>query len=96
MNVTLDEGAELKMRFLREDDRRTVGAWIDYLREWESNPIAKRYSRKLAALDDTYVLSTNTDLRIFYTLKKDAIVVLDFARQSLLDRMAQTVEADEA
>jgi mRNA-degrading endonuclease RelE of RelBE toxin-antitoxin system len=84
MNVTVAEPAQIILRNMSEDDRRKVGAWIDYLKRWDTDPFAKQHSKKLDTSDNVYMLLTSTDIRIFFALEEDTITVLDLARKATI------------
>jgi hypothetical protein len=84
MNVTVAEPAQIVLRNASDDDRRRVWAWIDNLRRWETDPFVQQHSKKLDAGENVYMLLTSTDLRIFFSVEKDTITVLDVARRATI------------
>ncbi len=84
MNVNIGESAQIVLRNLSDDERRRVGAWIDNLRKWESDPFIQQHSKKLDLGGNVYMLLTSTDLRIFFSLDEDSITVLDVARRATI------------
>ncbi len=84
MNVTVAEPAQIALRNLSDDDRRRVWAWIDNLKRWESDPFVQQHAKKLDAGDNTYMLLTSTEFRLFFSLEKDAITVLDVAKKATI------------
>jgi hypothetical protein len=85
MNVIQTPPVEIALRTLGPEDRRRVLAWLDHLWNWENDPVVRERSHRLDAAHDVYVLKTSGDFRIFFTLEKDRIVVLDIAtRETLL------------
>ena len=93
MHVNVAESAQIVLRNMGEEDRRKVWAWIDLLRKWDTDPYAQRHSRRLDPRDNAYMLLTNTDLRIFFTLDKDSITVLDVARKGTIISSGSISEA---
>lgn len=79
MKVVLDQPVEIALRTLGDEERQKVTAWIDHLKDWENDPYVREHSHKLTSADGVYVLRTNTDFWIFFTLQQDQIVVLDIA-----------------
>jgi mRNA-degrading endonuclease RelE of RelBE toxin-antitoxin system len=84
MKVNVTEPAEIVLRNLSDDDRRRVWAWINNLERWETDPFIQEQSKKLDAGGNDYMLVTNTDLRIFFTLEKESITVLDVAKKATI------------
>ncbi len=84
MNVVQTPPVEIAIRTLGEDDRRTVWAWFEHLRNWENDPFTRQHSQKLPSADNVYVLKTTNDFRIFFRLEKDRIVILDIATKATI------------
>jgi hypothetical protein len=89
MNVIVSEPAQIVLRNASEDERRRVWAWIDHLKRWETDAFARNHSKKLDS-DDTYMLLTTSDVRIFFTLVGETITVLDVAKKDTIVRFGQT------
>jgi hypothetical protein len=84
MKVILTQPVHIALRTLDEDDRRKVTAWLDHLRNWENDDFLRKHSHKLESSEDVYVLQTTTDFRIFFTIEKDKITVLDIATKATI------------
>ena len=84
MNVAVADSAQITLRYLSDDERRRVWAWIDTLRNWETDDFVRTHSKKLNATENDYVLLTSSDVRIFFTLGQDTITVLDIAKKSTI------------
>ena len=84
MNVEIAAPADIALRTLSEDDRQRALAWQDHLRNWEGDQFVRTHSHKLSSSENTYVLQTSTDLRIFFTKEDDKITVFDIAKLSAL------------
>jgi hypothetical protein len=84
MDVILTQPVEFALRTLGDEDRQTVLAWLDHLKDWENDPGVRRHSHKLASADNVYVLQTSTDIRIFFAPEKDRIMVLDVAKKAAI------------
>jgi len=84
MNVILTQPVDIALRTLGDDDRRTVSAWLDHLRNWENDDFVRNHSKKLDTMDNVYVLRTSTDIRIFFKLDAHGIEVLDIARKAAI------------
>ena len=95
MNIIVSEFAEIQLMNSSEDTRRRVEHWIDKLKRWESDSYVQQHSKKLDLPDNTYMLITDTDLRIFFTLEKDTITVFDVAKKSTIMAFSQTSDAGE-
>jgi hypothetical protein len=92
MNVILTQPVEIALRTLDEDDRRRVVAWLDCLKNWETDDYVRKRSHQLNPDEDVYVLKTSTDIRIFFRLEPDAIAVLDIARKETILRSGAGAE----
>jgi mRNA-degrading endonuclease RelE of RelBE toxin-antitoxin system len=92
MKVQQTQPVEIALRTLGEDDRQKVLAWFDHLRNWETDPYVREHSRKLNSAENVYVLKAGTDIRIFYRLEQDTIVVLDIANKSTIDKFSHVPE----
>src|SRR5205823_9485446 len=90
MKVELTYPAWIAITTLKVDDRRDVEAWLDHLKNWENDEIARANSKRLAGEEPLYLLKTNTDLRLFFEVRGDEITVLDVARQDTIDMFART------
>ncbi len=96
MNVVLSQPVEIALRALGEEDRRNVSAWLDHLKNWENDRFVRRHAHPLTSADGVYVLRTSTDLRIFFSLQPDQIVVLDIARKATIMRFRPLAEPQES
>jgi hypothetical protein len=98
MQVELTHAAEIALRTLGDDDRRHVHAWCDRLRDWEHDEAIRSRARRLdvPGLADVYVLTTTTDLRIFFTVGVDRIEVTDIAFQESLQAFAHALRGAKA
>jgi len=88
MQVTKSESVRIALRTLGEQDRRRVEAWLDHLGNWENDEFVRAQSHRLPSDGNTYVLGTGSDLRVFFTVTKDGIVILDVARKAALQGFA--------
>jgi hypothetical protein len=93
MNVTVAESAQIALRNLSEDERRKVCAWIDNLKRWDADPFLQQHSKKLDAAENTYMLLTSTDARIFFSLTQDGITVLEVAKKATIVSSGTTSRA---
>jgi len=84
MNVIQTPPVEIALRTLDDEDRRRVWAWFEHLTNWEKDQFVREHSQKLNSADDIYVLRTSGDLRIFFRLEKDRIIILDIARKAAI------------
>jgi hypothetical protein len=82
MNVILTQPVEIALRTLGEENRKNVLAWLDHLKNWETDEYIR--SHKLDVDDDVYVLKANMDFRVFLKLESSRIVVLDIARRETI------------
>lgn len=96
MNVVLTQPVEIALRSLSDEDRRKMSAWLDHLRNWENDPHVRKQSHKLESSEGVYVLRTSTDLRIFFSLQEDQIVVLDIARKGTIMSFGPLAEHGKA
>ncbi len=84
MKVILTQPVEIALRTLGEDDRNSVTAWFDRLKNWENDDVVRKHSQKLNSGENVYVLKTSTDMRIFFRLQEIDIVVLDIATKATI------------
>jgi hypothetical protein len=87
MNVKFSDAAEIQLLTADDRGRRSIMAWIDNLKRWETDPYVREHSHKLNGDDNVYLLVTDSDLRIFFSLEKDEITVLDLAKESWFRRL---------
>ena len=95
MNVKIAELAEIALMYAREDTRRRIGAWIDQLRRWDTDPYLKAHSKKLDTGDNVYVLITSEDFLIYFSLEEDGITVKDVVRKFSISSRGQMSEANQ-
>lgn len=81
MQVVITAPVQIALRTLGEQDQERVRVWIDHLKHWELDSQVRTRSHKLSKSENTYVLHTNTDIRLFFTLENDTITVLDVAKR---------------
>jgi hypothetical protein len=84
MKVVLTQPVEMALRTLSEEEQRKVSAWFDHLANWENDPVVRERSHPLPSTESAYVLRTNTDIRIFFELEQDRIVVRDLANKETI------------
>jgi hypothetical protein len=84
MKVVESLPVEIALRTLGDQDRQRVEAWFDHLRSWENDPFIRQQSQKLTSGEDVYVLKATSDLRIFFKLEADRIVLLDLATRGTI------------
>ena len=75
---------EIVLRNSRETERQKVLWWIDALEKWGTDPYIMENSKKLNDYDNTYMLITTSDLRLFFSVEKDEITVMDVARKATI------------
>jgi hypothetical protein len=88
MNVILTQPVVIALRTLSDNDRQTVSAWLDHLKNWECDPIVWKQSQELAATDGVNVLHAGTEYRIFFKLQPKQITVRDIATKETLNIFA--------
>jgi mRNA-degrading endonuclease RelE of RelBE toxin-antitoxin system len=81
MRIEIAQPADIALRSLSQDDRQRVQAWLDHLRNWEGDRFIQTRSHRLPSFENTYVLQTSTDIRIFFTKENDTITVFDVAKR---------------
>ena len=94
MNVVETSPVNIALRTLSDDERRKVWAWFDHLRNWESDAFVREHSKELPGSQGVYVFQTTDDLRIFFRLESDRIVLLDIATKDTLLRTANGSRVD--
>ena len=81
---------DIALRTMNADEVQRVHAWFDHLRNWDADAYVRNHSHKLSGLQDTYLLKTNTDLRIFFRIDGDTITILDVAKKSAIYTSGRT------
>ena len=83
MKVIKTAAVDAALRTLAHDERRKVLSWFDHLGNWENDEHVRKMAKPMA-YQNTFVLNTSDDIRIFFTLdaEKKEIVVLDLAKPS--------------
>ena len=83
MKVIKGAAVAAAIRTLGDDERRKVFSWFDHLENWENDEHVRKMSKAMI-YQNTYVLNTSDDIRIFFTLDaaKDEIVIVDIAKPS--------------
>jgi mRNA-degrading endonuclease RelE of RelBE toxin-antitoxin system len=84
-NVVMKPSVEVALRTLDDANRRRVHSWFRHLANWDGDEFVRSRSHELESIPGAYVLQTNTDLRIFFTIQENTISILDIGtRQSIL------------
>ena len=91
MKVIFSQPAAIAIRTLPDDERAVVSSWCQHLENWEIDSFIQKQTHRLSSDEAVYVLRTSSDIRIFFTLQKEHIVVLDIARRSALQSFAAPV-----
>ena len=84
MQVEIAEPADIALQTLGQDDRQRVDAWFGHLRNWEGDQFVRDHSHRLPSSQNTYVLQTGSDIRLFFTKENGKITVFDVAKRSAL------------
>ncbi len=84
MKVVLSQPVEIALRTLSAEERKKVMIWLHHLKRWETDSFVREHSRELESSEGVYVLRTNTDFRIFFTVQNDQIEVLDLATRATI------------
>ena len=82
MKVILTAPVEIALQTLGPHDRDLALSWIRRLEDWHTDAALRARSYKLSPSEGTYVVHTNTDIRIFFALEPDTITVLDVAKRT--------------
>jgi mRNA-degrading endonuclease RelE of RelBE toxin-antitoxin system len=93
MNVIQTPPVEIALRTLGDEDRQRVSAWFDHLGNWEKDAYVREHSQKLNSAENVYVLKTSGDIRIFFRLEQDRIVILDIATKATILSSGHVSEA---
>jgi hypothetical protein len=89
MKVVLTHPVEIGLRTLSDEDRLNVMAWLDHLKDWETDEVVRERSYKLFPDEDAYVLHAGPRHRVFFRLQQDQIEVLDLATKETLLKFKQ-------
>jgi mRNA-degrading endonuclease RelE of RelBE toxin-antitoxin system len=87
MEIKLSERVITTLHTLGTEDRERVSTWLDYLRNWDSDPFVKSQSLELNVRGQAvFMFRTSTDLRIFYTVdsKTKSVSVIDLATKDTI------------
>jgi hypothetical protein len=85
MKVVLTERVRNVMRTLGHEDLQRVQAWLDHLANWETDEFVRNHSVTLNVDERiVYMFRTSTDLRIFFTIDKDILTVIDIAKKETI------------
>jgi mRNA-degrading endonuclease RelE of RelBE toxin-antitoxin system len=93
MRVTKTTSVDAAIRTLSEDDRQLVFSWLDHLKNWENDEQVRNMSEAMV-YNNTFVLNTSDDIRIFFTLdvEKKAITIVDIAKPSRFETAGMRAE----
>jgi hypothetical protein len=91
MKVIKTAAVDSAIRTLGEEERRKVFSWFDHLRNWENDEHVRKMSKAMI-YQDTYVLNTSDDIRIFFTLNEaeNEIVIVDISKPSRFETAGAT------
>jgi len=84
MKVLQTLPVEIALRTLRDEDRQEVLAWFDHLKNWENDAWLRSQANQVNSSDNVYVLKAGGDLRIFFRLEQDRIILLDLATKATI------------
>jgi hypothetical protein len=84
MKVVQTPPVEIALRTLGPEDRQKVLAWFDHLKNWENDAWLRKHAKPVNSSDNVYVLQTSGELRIFFRLEQDRIVLLDLATKATI------------
>jgi hypothetical protein len=87
MNVLTKRPVEIALRTLKDDERQTIHAWFDQLKNWDNDPHVRGISRQLP-YKDVFVLTTSDGMRIFFNKGENTITILDLATKATIDQFA--------
>jgi hypothetical protein len=92
--VIITQPVEVALRTLDDEICRRVNTWFGHLANWDEEEFVRRRAHRLDSIPGVYVLKTNTDLRIFFTLRRNRVTIIDIAMKQSIIRSGQTLEAD--
>ncbi len=83
MKVIVPSSMTAAIKALSSEESQKVLSWLDQLKNWENDERLRKMTEPMI-YQDTYVLNTSDDVRIFFTLnpKKKVITILDFSKPS--------------
>ena len=87
MELQIDPSAEIPHRTLRDENRKSVDAWLDRLKNWNHDSKIRKLSDKLPGMD-VYVLRATDGFRIFFRKDEESITILDIATKETIDLFA--------
>ena len=80
---------DVALRTLDNENRRRVDAWFGHLANWDGDEFVRSHSHILDSLPGLYVLKTNSDLRIFFTIQENTVTVIDIATKQTIETSGQ-------
>jgi mRNA-degrading endonuclease RelE of RelBE toxin-antitoxin system len=82
MNVIRTQSVDIALATLGEENRQQVLAWLEHLKNWDSDELVRSRVHKLNPNEDVYVLKAGPEFRIIFRLEDRDIIVLDIATRA--------------
>jgi hypothetical protein len=95
--IVLPQLVKLGLRTLDAGDRRRVRSWFKRLANWDDDESVRSRSHRLDLDWDppAYVLNTDSDWRIVFTIQEDRITIINFAtEQAILASVGRVPETE--
>ncbi len=89
MEVKVSTPAWVGISSLRPEKRHGVEAWLERLKNWESDPLVRSQAVRFPGEEPLFLLKTDTDFRLIFELKNNAITVLDLVSRATLEMFKQ-------
>ena len=91
LDLRMSEDASFALATLGEDDRRTISAWLDHLRDWRNDPFLRSRAKRLKPDEELYVLHLGRDLVIAFQIAGNQATILSIFRGEALRRFGAAV-----
>jgi mRNA-degrading endonuclease RelE of RelBE toxin-antitoxin system len=92
--VVTTPSVEVALRTLDDDNRRRMQAWFGQLANWDGDDFVRTHSHRLDSIPGVYVLKTNTDFRIFFTIHGNTVTIIHITRKQSILAFADSPEAE--
>lgn len=88
MELRTEPPVDIALRTLQREERRSIDAWFDHLKNWDNDSHVRKISHQLPHKKNVFVLAASDGTRIFFRKEANTITVLDIARKETIDQFA--------
>lgn len=84
-NTILTAPVDIALRTMDDGEARTVRAWFDKLRHWDTDQDVRSHAHRLTGFQKpVYLLKADKDFRIFFEIDGDTVTILDVAKKATI------------